>query len=512
MWQRHDILRTRIYLDDSYNSTQIVVDEHYEVSIVDQDYDEHLAEIEAPGYGESLSKCVVLTPFHDVYLVVSQHHAVFDAWSLEIMLQEFKKQYSSSPVGPVETRGYAQFIQFTLRIQNSSYAAQYWRELLSDMRTSRFPQVKKIAFKANKEYIAIIRLPTKQTASLAIMVEAAWGIVLGRYSDSEDVCFGVVRSGRTASVTGIDTIMGPSIVSIPRRLHPVRTLRLPDFIKQVERLTSEALPWEQYGLGNIRKLSETARQACDFQSTVVVQHPSESLPDVSDGLDLEPIKQHGAWSDDYLTLECQPTSDGNVSISLTYDDRAISEAEVGWILYHFSQLLSEISISNELCLEELDMAGPKMIMQTHSWNNHPIYTITRRIEELLSERMKSWPTLIAIDAVDANLTYQELEDLSSILAFDLQASGLSKGELVPLCLEKSAIMIIAIVAVLKAGGAYVPLESDHPVGRLKYIVHDVDAQRVICMQAQMAICHQLGRPVTVLDIATLRRRFLEYSR
>ena len=511
VWQRHDVLRTRIYLDENFNSTQVVVDEHHEVPIIDQDYNEYLAQTVATGYGASLSKCVILKSFQDHYLVISKHHAVFDAWSLEILLQDIKKQYSDSSVESVETGGYAQFIQHTLRIQNSPHAAQYWRRLLSDLSTSRFPQVKKAAFKTNKEHKAIIRLPDKQIASLAIIVEAAWGILLGRYSDSEDVCFGVVRSGRTASVEGIDMIMGPTLVSIPRRLHPVKTLRLPDFIKQVEKLTSEALPWEQYGLGNIRKLSETARQACDFHSMVIVQHSSEPLPDVSDGLDLKPIKQHGAFSEDCLTLECQPTSDGNVSISLTYNDKAISDAEIGWILHHFSQLISEMSIKQDRCLEELDMTGPDMIMQTHSWNKQPIYTTTRRIEELFSERMQSWPMLTAIDAVDANLTYRELEDLSSLLAFDLQASGLSKGELVPLCLEKSAIMIVAIIAVLKAGGAYVPLESNHPTERLKYIVNDGDAQRVLCTQAQATVCHELGRPVTIMDIVSLRQRFLEHS-
>ena len=511
VWQRHDVLRTRVYLDDNFNSLQVVVDEHLEVPIVDQDYNEYLAQIVAPGYGEPLSKFVILKACQDLYLVLSKHHAVFDAWSMDILLQDIIKQYSNSSAEPVETGGYAQFIQHNLRIQNSPHAAQYWRKLLSDLRTSPFPQVKKTASRADKEYKAIIRLPAKQIASLAIIVEAAWGILLGRYSDSEDVCFGVVRSGRTASVRGIDTIMGPTLVSIPRRLHPVKTMRLVDFIKQVENLTSEALPWEQYGLGNIRKLSETARQACNFYSMVIVQHPPEPLADVSDGLNLEPIKQHGAFSEDCLTLECQPTSDGNVSLSLTYDDKAVSEAEVGWILYHFSRLMSEMSIKQDRCLEELDMTGPDMIMQTHLWNKQPIYTTTRRIEDLFSERMQSWPTLTAIDAVDAKLTYQELEDLSSILAFDLQASGLSEGELVPLCLEKSAIMIIAIIAVLKAGGAYVPLEIDLPIERLKYIVHDVDAQRVLCMQAQATTCHQLARPVTVLDIATLRRRLLEHS-
>ena len=246
---------------------------------------------------------------------------------------------------------------------------------------------------------------------------------------------------------------------------------------------------------------------------VVVQHQAESLRDVEFELDLQLIKEkeHGAWSDNCTTLECQPNPDGTIAVSLSYDDKAISEDEVRWIVYHFSQIMSEMSTRQDQCIEELDMAGSHMLTQTQHWNQNPIPTSQRRIEDLFCERMRSWSTLTAIDAVDARLTYKELDDLSSVLAFDLKASGLKRGELVPLCLEKSAVMVIAIFAVLKAGGAYVPLEIDHPLERMKYIVHDVQAQRVVCMQRQQATCRQLGCPMIVLDIGNLQRSLLEPS-
>ena len=510
VWKRHEILRSRIYLDGEFSSTQAVFDEALDVPIIEQDHDTYLTSTPAPRYGEALSRCAILRKDH-VYLVVSQHHAVFDAWSLDLLIQDIKNQYAGRPIEPVPIEPYSKFIEYTLQAQKSSFAAHYWREALLDSRVSWLPQVRKTTIKANREHKATIEFPARHIASLAIMIEAAWAILLGRYTDSEDVCFGVVRSGRTAPVTGIDTIMGPTIVSIPRRLRPTRKLRTLEFIRQVEKTTSEALPWEHYGLRNMRKLGESARHVCDFPTMVVVQHQAESLRDIEVDFDLHLIEEHSAWSDDCITLECQPNSDGTIAVSLSYDDKAISKNEVEWIIHHFSRLMSELGTRQDQCIEELDLAGSHMVAQTRFWNQNPITISPRRIEDLFCERLRSWPTLTAIDAVDARLTYQELDDLSSVLAFDLKASGLERGELVPLCLEKSALMMIAILAVLKAGGAYVPMEIDHPLERMKYIVHDVQAQRLLCMKRQEALCRQLACPVFVLDIGTLRRSLVEFS-
>ena len=510
VWQRHDILRTRIFLDEEFRSIQAVTDEPLYIPTINDDLNTYMERIKPPKYGEALSKCAVLTTQHGTYLVLSQHHAVFDAWSSELLLQDLKREYSGSPSGSSETGRFSRFIQSTLKVQNHPSAAQYWRESLSDIRITQFPQVKKGPFRVNKEYKSTINLSSKPMASPAVLVEAAWGILLGRYTDSDDICFGVVRSGRTASVPGVDTIMGPTLVSIPQRLRPAKTLSLIEFIRQVERLTGKALLWEQYGLQKIRELSESSRLACDFKSMVIVQHQSETTS--KSELDLRPLEQHGAWSDDCLTLECQPQQDGTMFVSISYDDRAISVEEVHWISYNFSQLILELNTGQDRNIEELNMAGPESIRNTLLWNQHRIPITARRVEEIFCERVRNWPTVTAVDAVDGILTYQELDDLSSVLAYDLKSSGLTRGELVPLCLEKSGIMIVAILAVLKAGGTYVPMEIDHPLDRLKYIVRDVGARRVLCTPRQEILCHQFECSSTTIEIDALKDSCLERKR
>ncbi|MCJ1364193.1 hypothetical protein MMC16_003302 [Acarospora aff. strigata] len=77
----------------------------------------------------------------------------------------------------------------------------------------------------------------------------------------------------------------------------------------------------------------------------------------------------------------------------------------------------------------------------------------------------------AICSWDGGLSYSQLDDLSSRLAFHLAGyEDIGPNCLVPVCFEKSKWAVVAMLAVLKAGAACVPLDPKHPVARLKTIV------------------------------------------
>ena len=51
-------------------------------------------------------------------------------------------------------------------------------------------------------------------------------------------------------------------------------------------------------------------------------------------------------------------------------------------------------------------------------------------------------------------------------------NGLRGNQLVALCVERSAAMVVGMIAILKAGGAYVPLDPTCPVERLRFMLED----------------------------------------
>ena len=504
VWRKHDILRTRIFLDDNFQSLQAVLDEPPAVPTFEEEIDAYLKRDKAPRYGEPLCRCVVVVSAESKSLVLSQHHGIFDAWCLRLLLHSIGQGYSGDPAYELGNGDFSSFIQHNQQIRNSARAGQYWQKTLLDVKPTRLPQVKTPVSKTNQQYSITIQLPSTKHTSLAVLVEATWSILLSRYNKTEDVVFGVIRSGRTAPVDHIDEVMGPTLTSVPLRLLPARGARVADYLSDIERMTSEMSHWEQYGLDKIRTLSESAAKACSFQSMVITQHRPPDLRETShEGLYLGDYQLHGAWSDECLTLECQPLTDGEIVASLSYDDASLTGDGIRWILYYFGRLLPQVASSPDRLIGDLDMLGPETIHQTLLWNDYPINTCARRIEQLFHERLAGWPSRTAVVGVDATMTYQELDHSSSALADKLRAAGICRGDLVPLCLEKSVTMIIAILGLLKAGAAYVPMEIDLPLERMHHIVGEVHARMIVCTPNQADICRQCNVPLLALNMDDL---------
>ncbi|MDI9636262.1 AMP-binding protein, partial [Geitlerinema splendidum] len=77
------------------------------------------------------------------------------------------------------------------------------------------------------------------------------------------------------------------------------------------------------------------------------------------------------------------------------------------------------------------------------------------------------------------LTYRQLNQRANHLARILHQKGVQLGTLVGLCVERSADMLIGILAILKAGGAYVPLDPNYPSDRAQFMLADTQVSLVL---------------------------------
>jgi non-ribosomal peptide synthetase component F len=83
---------------------------------------------------------------------------------------------------------------------------------------------------------------------------------------------------------------------------------------------------------------------------------------------------------------------------------------------------------------------------------------------------------------DVFLTYREMDYLANDLSCTLIISGVERGTLVALYMDKSIEMFLSILAIHKAGGGYVPLDPDHPVERTRTIVRLAQPVMVLTTQ------------------------------
>jgi len=105
------------------------------------------------------------------------------------------------------------------------------------------------------------------------------------------------------------------------------------------------------------------------------------------------------------------------------------------------------------------------------------------LHELFEESVDANGDATALICGDLNVSYAQLEAQANRLAHYLRDFGAGPGVLVGLCLNRSELPIIAILACLKAGAAYVPIDPAHPDERVRYIMEESGIALLICEQA-----------------------------
>ena len=132
----------------------------------------------------------------------------------------------------------------------------------------------------------------------------------------------------------------------------------------------------------------------------------------------------------------------------------------------------------------MDLAGGEIVgviseedlCKIWEWNSIPPSKIDACLHDLIAQNP---PKHQAVISWDGELSFEELERLSTLLASQLVDKGVGPEELIPLCFEKSKWAIVAILAVLKAGGACVMMDPSHPPNRLNAILERIEAKFIL---------------------------------
>ncbi len=114
---------------------------------------------------------------------------------------------------------------------------------------------------------------------------------------------------------------------------------------------------------------------------------------------------------------------------------------------------------------------------------------TMTLPALFEAQVTRTPDAIALVFADQRLSYRELEARANRLARCLIDDGVGPESIVALLLDRSPDLIVAMLAVLKAGAAYVPLDPGYPAARLRFMLQDSRASRLITIgdhQAKLA--------------------------
>ncbi|KAK2590902.1 hypothetical protein QQS21_011414 [Conoideocrella luteorostrata] len=447
------------------------------------------------------------------YFIWTAHHAVFDGWSMQTVMAVFTSAYERMRMPNVYP--FSSFVKYTMSLKGEA-SEEFWKRQLSGAISTPLPFIEVNATgKITKTLKRTFCPQWRSNASItpATVIKAAWAVVLAYYCETDDVCFGTISSGRQAPLTGVETLTGPTIATVPVRVCVRDQQRLTEFLREVQSQSLEMVPFEQYGLQNISKINQDAKAACAFSSLLAIQPMSRLNGARNDTLVPATLDEQETDEvfDNYFTYPLVAQAkiyDTSISFEVTYKADVVPEDRVVALGHHLESVITQLLCYNELpekdlLVQDLSVAGSWDLAQATRWNDCNLQPVNKLVHDMVSEQAHQTPIKDAIYSKDVVMTYGDLEQASTRLGRQLSHFGVRAEVAVPICFEKSAWTIVAMLGVLKAGGAFLPLDPSHPVKYLKELVGRSGANIILASPETEKLCLSLVPHVVVVSSTTL---------
>ncbi|HEU4328561.1 MAG TPA: amino acid adenylation domain-containing protein, partial [Roseiflexaceae bacterium] len=180
-----------------------------------------------------------------------------------------------------------------------------------------------------------------------------------------------------------------------------------------------------------------------------------------------------------LTLNLEEDAE-QLYAHLEYNTDLFVAATMERLLDHFELVLDGAAARPEQPVQQLPMLTALERQLLRDWNTTPVPAPAATVLPVwFAARAQTSPDAPALVAPDRSFTYGELEARANQLAHLLQRHGVGPDIPVAVCLDRSAALVVALLAVLKAGGAYVPLDPALPAARLAFLLDDTNAPALI---------------------------------
>ncbi len=531
--KRHEVLRSVIQEQDGQGSQYIMPENDWQLSVVNAGS----LKTDPDALKEEIQK-LVIQPFdlskdymlrasllqlsnEECVLVVTVHHIASDGWSLSIIVKEVVELYNAfiekrsatlAPL-PLQYADYAYWQRTWFRGEMLDSRINYWKNKLQGVSPLQLPtdferpaiqsmEGATIRFSIDQELIAqLAALSQQHQTTMFMLMMAACQALMYRYSGQPDICIGTPVANRPYQE--VEELIGFFINTLAIRSDLSDNITFTDLLHQVRETTYEAyehqeVPFEKV-VEAVMKQRDMSRTPL-FQVMLIFQNtpdvPELKLGDVQ--LSQPALNNPTAKFD--LTFNVAEHAQG-MNISVEYSTRLFKENTIRRLIAHFKQLLYAVAAVPDQGIDELNIITPEEETHLLSDVKNPVAEYgPGNIITLFQQQAALTPGVTALVFEEKELTYQQLNEQSNQLAHYLTGKGVQKETLVPVFIDRSPEMLIAILGILKAGGAFVPIDPGYPAERTSYMLADTGAGLVVTGQSvTKKLEAEAGIEIIVLD-------------
>jgi aryl carrier-like protein len=441
-----DILRSRIVNAQSLKSYQVVLQPqpiawNYSESLEDS---KNIANNVPGKNGGMLAQYTIVNSeaSGSRYFVWTLHHALYDAWSLPAIMKLVSRfYYENCAEVSVASVPFANFVKY-LEDTDIKASGEFWKAKFRGASSTHFPTVASSSVTnepsntSSRHSIYYEKGRLGMDITIPTILRAAWALVVGSQTGSDDIIYGETLSGRDISLPGIGDILGPTLTTVPTRVEIDRDATIGHFLKNLHEKATEVIPYQHTGLQNIKRLGPSMSIACDFKNLLVLQSAEESNDQPQILRPLEEELEQESFFTYPLVVECSIESN-KLGLTVHHDETVITSWQVKRIVYQLDALVQQlIDASQEPArkVSELRLTSPEDIQVLKEWNNTSFEHVEESLASLFLKTAARQPNTIAIHAWDGQLNYDQARQHATKLAHFLVRQGVQTETLVPCCM------------------------------------------------------------------------------
>ncbi|KGJ86782.1 non-ribosomal peptide synthetase [Colwellia psychrerythraea] len=535
--QRHESLRTVFREDDDGQAVQVILQEViFTLPLTD------LSNLQGEVQTRALTKAIeqdAVAPFdlsrslmlrasvlklgETVHvLLFNMHHIASDGWSMGILLNEFSSLYTAfsqgqpDPLTPLDIQyaDYAHWQRNWLQDEVLDEQLGYWKKQLAGLPAVHSLPLGKIrpavqnfngqivsSHIQRSSYDTLYRFCQVNGATLFMGLQAAFAVLLARYSNETDIVMGTSIANREQpEVAGL---IGFFVNNLVLRNDLSANPSFRGLLNQSKAMLLDAYAHQQIPFELIVETLQPARSLNHsplFQVMLVLQNNEEGTLELP-GLTLLSSGERSRVAKYDLTLNVTENEYG-LQLDWEYDSDLFERSTIALMAGSFERLLITLLQTPDKSVFEVGVLSEAQIHHlVHELNDTQAdYPKDKCIHEFFEQQAELNPNNIAVVFEDKQLTYKQLNEKSNQLAHYLKIQhDIKPDTLVGLCVERSLEMVIGIIAILKAGGAYVPLDPSYPQDRISYMLEDAQLELVLSQVQVQKVLSGFNGAVVMLD-------------
>ncbi|MGF6593127.1 amino acid adenylation domain-containing protein [Pseudomonas sp. 2835] len=416
--------------------------------------------------------------------IYTNHHILMDGWSYAQLLGEVLERYHGQTPWVAAGR-YRDYIAWLLA-QDAAASEAFWRERLAGLEAPTYLAPALAAFgeageaggrathaqqlePAHTEALVSFARASKVTVNT--LVQAAWLLLLQRYTGQASVAFGATVAGRPAQVPGADRQIGLFINTLPVIAQPQPFFTVGQWLQQVQALSLTMAEHEATPLFEIQRWAGSGGEALFDSLLVFENYPvAEALQRQADsGLQFGPLRSH---EQTHYPLALAVELGESLHLGFDYATGQFSPQAVQRLGAHLLNVLEQFAAGTGVRLGEIALPLASELAQARQRNLQQGQGDYPLVHQRIAHWARQQPQQPAVLQGERVLSFAELERRANQLAHALIARGVGPEVRVAVGLGRDESMLVALLAVLKAGGAYVPLDISYPAERLAYLLDD----------------------------------------